>query len=111
MARSADRARGAMPKKLLDTYDDLDRLVKNDRPSQSARQEMLVCCIEGFDWLVNLIANSFFCIADLMPQDDPMKARYARCKRASARNCATCIRTYVYREIQCANENKGGRKT
>ena len=102
--------RGAMPAKLLDTYDDLDRLLYNSRPIRSARQEMIVCCVETFDWLVRLIANSYFCIADFMREDDPLKPRYARCRRASARNCAVCIRTYAYREIQRQSENKGGVK-
>ena len=87
-----ERTRYAMPTNLLDTYDDVaDMLYGGQRPRRNIRLDMVTACVESFDWLVKAIANSPYCIAEILRIPDT-----GDCKHRCERNCERCIRSRAY---------------
>jgi len=96
-SNNIERTRAAMPAHLRGTFDDVVlALYGGQRPRTSVRADVCTACVESFDWLVNAIAASPVCIADIMqiPHD-------GTCKRDRRRNCAACIRSFAYKSLLC----------
>ena len=119
---SYDGTRGELPPDLLGAYDQIAALlyhgdVRNDR---RIRMDMCTACVESFDWMVRLIADSAFCVADLMPKGEARRMIYSRCGREKGEgdDCKTCIRSVAYTMMieqkkakegaYCGHENLSG---
>ena len=90
--------RAALPFRLLPAYDQIaDLLYGGERPNRRIRLDMCTACVESFDWMVRLIANSPFCVADLLPNGNERKALYGKCGQEKSGYCQVCIRSYAYR--------------
>ena len=97
-----ERTRAALPAHLRGTFDDVAlALYGGQRPRTSVRLDICTACVESFDWLVNVIAASPLCIADILqiPHD-------GSCKRDHRRDCAVCIRSYAYKSLFNKKEEK-----
>ena len=89
-----------MPEYLRATYQHIDYVLFGGlRPKRSVRLDMMTACLKEFDWIVKLIANSPFCINNLV-----QSTRDTRKKRMCKLDCERCIRTYVaYKLDKAAN--------
>ena len=89
-----------MPSELLPAFDHVVELIYDGfRPNKNVRLDMCVMCVEAFQWIVALIANSPYCIADFMNENDARKGLYERCDDKRPEMCAVCIRSHAYREL------------
>ena len=88
--------KAALPEQLHGTYDDVTSwLYGGSIPRRSIRLDMLEACVESFDFIVKLIANSRFCIKDITERNEKMN-RKSYCRR----NCERCIRSYCYKHME-----------
>lgn len=93
--RTDTNTRPHIPASLLDTYDATAEAFDIGRqPRRNIRLDMVTACVESFDWLVKAVANSPYCIADIVqiPHDGD-------CKRRCVRNCERCVRSHVYASL------------
>lgn len=96
----AEITRAAIPDPLIRTYDDVVyALYGGHPPHKRIRMDVCTMCVESFDKLVNIIAMSSYCIADIM-----QISHDGSCKAKHRRDCAACIRSHVYKMI--LNRNK-----